>query len=260
MYSPFRYAGGKYYLRKYLVDYLGEHDKYCEPLCGGASLFFYKDKCQYNVLNDIDKELINTYKIIRDKPDEMLQVLKRFKPISKEAHHYYKTKYKPKNKIESASLYFYMNRCSFNGIMNEVNQYFGYNEKYSMKRENWHKNIMRCSERLHGVKLYSHDMCDIIDNLDKNFVVYVDPPYFDSSQDGLYKYSFSYDDHIRLRDCIYQNRKRLHFIISYDMSDEIIDLYDFMKYIDIIDINYFSKRSDYNDNKREQGRELIFHN
>lgn len=260
MNSPFRYPGGKYYLRKYLSKYISDHKGYCEPLCGGASLFFYKDKCQYNILNDIDEKLILTYEVIKDNPYEMIQVLDNFKPISKESHHYYKNNYKPLNKIESASLYFYMNRCSFNGIMKSVNQYFGYNEKYSMKRENWHKNILRCSDRLHNVKLYSHDMCDIINKIPDNFIVYVDPPYFDSSQNGLYKYSFKYEDHLRLCKCIKENKNRLHFIISYDNSDEIIELYNFMNYIDKYEINYFSKRSDYSNKKRSHNIELIIHN
>lgn len=260
MYSPFRYPGGKYYLRKYLIKYIGEHKGYCEPLCGGASLFFYKDKCQYNILNDIDKELINTYKVIRDRPEELLQVLESFRQISKESHTYYKNEYKPSNKIESASLYFYMNRCSYDGIMKRVNQYFGYNEKYSMKRSNWHKNIMKCSERLQGVKLYNSDMYDIINNTPDNYVVYVDPPYFDTSQDGLYRYSFTYEDHLRLCRCIQDNCQRLHFIISYDNNEEIIKMYDFMNYIDKVELRYFSKRSDYSNRKRKQEIELIIHN
>ena len=255
-----KYPGGKYYLRKYLVKYIGKHEGYCEPLCGSASLFFYKEKCQYNILNDIDEDLINTYKIIRDKPEQLLQVLDSFKPICKESHHYYKNVYKPLNEIESASLYFYMNRCSYNGIMKSINQYFGYNDKYSMKRENWHRNIMRCSEQLHGVDLYSHDVCSIIDKIPDNFIVYVDPPYFDSSQDGLYKYSFKYEDHLRLCECIHRNNDRLQFIISYDDCEEIIKLYSFMKCIDKYDIYYFSKRTDYSNSKRETQTELIIHN
>ena len=260
MNSPFRYPGGKYYLRKYLSKYISDHKGYCEPLCGGASLFFYKEKCQYNILNDIDEKLILTYEVIRDNPYEMINVLKEFLPINKEAHQYYKYNYIPKNKIEQASLYFYMNRCSFNGIMNIKNQYLGYNEKYSMKRERWYENILKCHYKLLDVDLYSEDVCDIIEKIPNNFLVYVDPPYFNSSQDGLYRYSFNYKDHLRLCDCIRRNCQRLQFIISYDNSEEIIELYNFMKYLDKYEISYFSKRSDYNNNKREQGCELIFHN
>ena len=260
MKNIFRYPGGKYYLRKQLIKYIGEHEGYCEPFCGGASLFFYKEKCNYNILNDIDEHLMITYEIIRDKPEQLVQMLETFKPISKEAHAFYKNEYRPRNDIEIASLYFYMNRCSFDGIMNKDNQYFGYNEKYSMKRENWHKNIIECSKKLHGVKLYCHDACDVIDKIPDNFVVYVDPPYFNTTQDGLYEYGFYYDDHIRLRDCIYNNKDRLHFIISYDDSEEIIKLYNFIDNIERYSINYFSKRSDYSSNKRKQQYELILHN
>ena len=38
--SPFRYAGGKFYARKLILELLPQHDDYIEPFAGGASIFF----------------------------------------------------------------------------------------------------------------------------------------------------------------------------------------------------------------------------
>ena len=58
--SPFRYAGGKFYARKLILEKMHEHTCYIEPFAGGASIFFCKEKVERNILNDIDDDLINT--------------------------------------------------------------------------------------------------------------------------------------------------------------------------------------------------------
>lgn len=42
--SPIRYAGGKFYARKLIIEHIPEHSFYMEPLAGGASIFFAKTK------------------------------------------------------------------------------------------------------------------------------------------------------------------------------------------------------------------------
>ena len=51
MNSPFRYAGGKFYARKLILEHIVPHVYYAEPFAGGASIFFAKDKAATNVLN-----------------------------------------------------------------------------------------------------------------------------------------------------------------------------------------------------------------
>ncbi|MEI6063595.1 MAG: DNA adenine methylase, partial [Pseudanabaena sp. ELA748] len=59
--SPFRYAGGKFYARKLILEFIPQHTNYVEPFAGGASIFFAKEKSPHNWLNDIDKDVINVY-------------------------------------------------------------------------------------------------------------------------------------------------------------------------------------------------------
>ena len=53
--SPFRYPSGKFYARRLILDMLPEHDGYCEPFAGGASIFFAKEKAQTSILNDLER-------------------------------------------------------------------------------------------------------------------------------------------------------------------------------------------------------------
>jgi len=73
--SPFRYAGGKFYARNLILEHIPDHSYYIEPLAGGSSIFFAKPKTNNNWLNDIDEALINTYLVIRDRPDSLIEFL-----------------------------------------------------------------------------------------------------------------------------------------------------------------------------------------
>src|SRR3990170_3276455 len=154
--SPFRYAGGKFYARKLIIEHIPQHSYYIEPFAGGASIFFAKSKVNGNWLNDIDKDLINCLAIIRDYPKELIERLNG-EQATKERHGYYKNEYKPKTKLDRAARWFYVNRTSYSGIMNMQNCYWGYGDKYSMRPENWPRNILRTSAKLQGVKLTSLD-------------------------------------------------------------------------------------------------------
>ena len=163
--SPFRYAGGKFYARKLIIEHIPTHRYYIEPFAGGASIFFAKEKVQENWLNDIDKDLVNCLTMIRDYPDRLIKRLKG-EQATKARHTFYKNEYRPKNKLDSAVRWFYINRTSYSGIMNKQNCYWGYGEKYSMRPENWPRNILRTSTKLQGVKLTSLDFEKIIEQIE----------------------------------------------------------------------------------------------
>ena len=125
--SPFRYAGGKFYARKLIIEQLAPHSSYVEPFAGGGSIFFAKPKVRSNWLNDIDDELINTYLFIRDEPQALIDSLEGIE-AKKELHRFFKNEYKPKNDLERAKRWYYLNRTSYSGIMNMKNCYWGYGE------------------------------------------------------------------------------------------------------------------------------------
>ncbi|NLI97521.1 DNA adenine methylase [bacterium] len=68
-------VGGKVRLTKYLLPYFPEHKCYVEPCVGGGSLFFAKEPSNVEVINDIDRELIRLYNVVRYHPDEFNEQL-----------------------------------------------------------------------------------------------------------------------------------------------------------------------------------------
>ncbi|MBM4275111.1 MAG: DNA adenine methylase [Deltaproteobacteria bacterium] len=263
--SPFRYAGGKFYARKLILSHIHPHSCYIEPFAGGGSIFFAKKKAPENILNDLDEELMNVYRVIRDEPEELIKFLEG-KPAKKELHNYYKNEFKPSNYLERAGRWYFLNRISFSGIMNMQNCYWGYGDKFSMRPENWPNNVLRASKKLQGVNLSCDDFEKIIDNAPDGAFLFVDPPYFNADQDKFYSCIFTKEDHYRLNDTLYRNKERLIFLLTYDNIKELIDIYHWVTEIHEKEWNYCINRTDDQKNglkrkgERYKGRELFILN
>lgn len=263
--SPFRYAGGKFYARDLILEHFPEHSSYIEPFAGGASLFFAKQKVSNNWLNDIDDDLVNCYITIRDNPEELITRLKG-EEATKERHSYYKSKFKAETDIDRAVRWFYLNRTSYSGIMNIQNCFWGYGDKYSMRPENWPRNIRRSSEKLQNVRLTSLDFEWVIEMAEDGAFMFVDPPYFSSDQNKFYSHTFTQDDHFRLCNALKRNSNRLRFLLTYDNSPEIRELYGWATAALDKEWNYTINRTDDQKNgsnrkgTRYKGKELFIMN
>lgn len=267
--SPFRYAGGKFYARKLILEHVPNHEIYIEPMCGGASIFFAKEKVKQNILNDVDEELINCLIQIRDNPEKIADIVEKIKP-TKENHNYYKNIFKPKNDIERAARWFFLNRISYSGIMKKGNCFFGYGNKYSMRPENWRRHLLKTSKKLQGVLIYNQDFEKLIEKAPDGAFLFIDPPYFSRDQDKFYSFSFSKEDHYRLMKLLKKHSKRLKFFITYDNHPDIKKMYAWAKAIMDKEWNYTIYRTDdqtkegkgnkKHNGKRYRGKELFILN
>ena len=266
IYSPIRYAGGKFYARQLIVSLLPSHTAYCEPFAGGASIFFAKAKVADNWLNDKDGDLIRLYQVIRDQPEALITFLDAMPPPSKETHTFYKKEYVPQSDLQHAGRWYYLNRISYSGIMNMQNCYWSYGTAFNMLKENWPHAIRAASDKLHGVTLTNEDYESVLDRIEDGTLLFVDPPYFNADQDRLYPMAFSFMDHVHLAIALRRHAKRLSFLLTYDSCPEIRSLYDWVERIDDNEWSYRINRSDDQTTKhrrkgsRGKGKELFIRN
>lgn len=75
MNSPIKWMGGKYRLRKTIVKMLPEHICYCEPFGGAGWVLFEKQPSEIEIYNDINCELVNFFRIVKEKPEEFVRKL-----------------------------------------------------------------------------------------------------------------------------------------------------------------------------------------
>jgi hypothetical protein len=146
---PFlRYPGSKYNAAKYIEPFWRDikFDEYREPFLGSGAIFFKMLKVKFSWLNDIDENLINTFKVVANKKlrAELLQKIETSTP-TKALFEQLKV-WKPDNKVDKAYRYFVINRTAYSGIMNLPN--WGFHHTKSVQPDKWASRIIRAGEKL----------------------------------------------------------------------------------------------------------------
>jgi len=179
--KPFlKWAGGKGRLVEKLKQFFPtEYNRYFEPFIGGGAVFFYlnpKEAC----INDLNEELINLYKVVRNTPQELMLKLDELQPNVDDKEFFLKVRSEvPKDILKRAVRTIYLNRTCYNG-MYRVNSAGGFNVPFGdMNNPQLYnkKNITECSYSLKKTTILSGDYKKLIRRIKKNDFVYLDPPY-----------------------------------------------------------------------------------
>lgn len=74
--TPLVYYGGKQTMLKYILPLIPEHSIYTEAYAGGCAVLFAKERCKVEVINDLNGELINFYRICQLQPEALEREIK----------------------------------------------------------------------------------------------------------------------------------------------------------------------------------------
>lgn len=200
--KPFlKWAGGKGQLIKEIEHYYpfenGVITKYAEPFVGGGAVLFdilSKYDLDEVYISDINAELINTYRVIRDNIDDLIEILSAmqndFIPLDTEHRKgYYLNKRSRFNELkvngdkninlEKAALMIFLNKTCFNGLY-RVNKKGLFNVPMGAYKNPMicdENNLKAVSEKLQRVTIVCGDYRKSEDFIDENTFVYFDPPY-----------------------------------------------------------------------------------
>ncbi|KAA6325688.1 Modification methylase DpnIIA [termite gut metagenome] len=256
---PFRYPGGKFYALNLLAPYWlsCQHDEYREPFLGGGSVFFTKPKVKYNILNDIDFELITAYKIMQNPQTRSLLISKVENEIASPERWREIMNFVPTTDLEIAFKYFYLNRTSFSGKLSSAA--WGYREKRSLPPERWYERISPCGFLLENTELFNLDFEKIIKmpQKGKNVLMFIDPPYYKPNKHKHYRSGFDIYDHIRLSQCLKETK--YNFFLTYEDTPEIREIYSWAN-IFSMEFSYRVDNSVIQNGSRIKGVELIIMN
>ena len=225
--KPFiKWVGGKSQLIEQLEALLpADFDKrenvtYIEPFVGGGAMLFYMLQTHPNiksaVINDINSDLTTCYRVVRDKPTELVtslsEIQKEYYALQseeerKEMFMRVRDRYNTKmlGEIENSTLFFFLNRTCFNGLY-RVNKSNKFNVPFGK-----HVTPMICdaatiyadSELLQNVEILNGDFEDTFKYISGDTLFYFDPPYrplsATSSFNDYTKDSFNDDAQRRLK-------------------------------------------------------------
>lgn len=201
--KPFlKWAGGKSQLLAEISKYypFGKDSsitKYAEPFVGGGAVLFdilNKYTLDTVYISDINKDLIDTYLVIRDNVDELIRSLKEIEKAylvldenerkqmylsKRERFNELKKTNTKKSSTEKSALMIFLNRTCFNGLY-RVNKKGDFNVptgKYRNPKICDTTNLQAASKLLRGVEIKCCSYEESADFIDDKTFVYLDPPY-----------------------------------------------------------------------------------
>jgi DNA adenine methylase len=226
--KPFlKWAGGKTQLISSIQSslhpsILKEKFTYLEPFVGSGAIMFWMinnfPNLKKAVINDINSDLINTYRTIAKSPNELISVLRDLqsdfhslqdKEEDKKLYYYqnrelYNTR--STDNTTQAALFIFLNRTCFNGLyrVNSKNLFNVPMGSYKAPTICDEQNILSVSNALQKVEILNGDYTATLNHASDNSFFYFDPPYKPlsntSSFNSYAKDDFNDDEQIRLRD------------------------------------------------------------
>lgn len=221
-----RWAGSKRKLLPELLSRIPEgYDRYIEPFCGSACLFFELDAPKA-ILSDINEELINAYKYL--KKDKSFRELLVDLPVNKETYYHFRELIPSElGKSERAVRFFYLNRYCFNGIY-RTNRSGKFNVPMGNRTGGFpgQETFDIARKKLFKARLISADYKKILNEVQAGDFVYMDPPYSKSDkftgEYGVGSFNGSMLSGF-LEDLYMIDSKKAKFLFSYRACKETAD-------------------------------------
>lgn len=235
-----KWVGGKRQLLPEIMPLINQKcSTYVEPFIGGGAVLFNLQP-KKAIINDLNAELINVYRVVRDHPEELIQALQVHSNQNSEEY-YYRTRaldrseiYSDFSDIQRAARIIYLNKTCYNGLY-RVNSSGQFNSPYGKyKNPNIVNDVtIRAVSKYfqsNSIDIRQGDYKEVLQGLRKTAFVYFDPPYMpissSSSFTGYTEGGFNYEMQLELKnECDKLRDKGIHFLLSNSDCPAIRELY-----------------------------------
>ena len=245
------WIGVKRRLAKHILPLFPEHTCYVEPFCGAAALYFLKTPSKIEVINDINGELVNLYRVVKHHLEEFIRQFK-WALVSRQIYKWLKdTPEETLTDIQRAARFYYLQKQAFGGKV--ADHTFGTSTTSAPRF-----NLLRIEEelsmahlRLSRTLVEHMDWYQCIERYDRlHTLFYCDPPYWGTEGYGV---DFSMDNYGRMAALARSIKGKM--VISVNDIPEMRQAFDGLN-IQTVDISYNLKVS----GPASQRKELVICN
>lgn len=204
---PFlKWAGGKRALVPDIVERLPDTiAAYWEPFLGGGAVFFALDgRIQTARLSDVNAELALTYQMVRNKPEELIELLGSHESQHEDKDYYYRVRKTTgaRDAVAVAARFIYLNKTCYNGLyrVNKSGEFNVPRGQYKNPTICDAAGLGKASAVLQKAEIRFGDFDDMVDPGARDFI-YCDPPY-DGTFTSYAAQGFGKSEQQRLRDAV----------------------------------------------------------
>lgn len=199
---PFAYFGGKITLAPKIAELLPKHDHYIEPFAGSLAVLLAKSPVGRETVNDLDGDLVNFWKVLRDQPEELERVT-RLTPHSREE--YEASKDLDGDDLERARRVWVRLTQGRSNSMKPTGWKFQKSSETGLSRPEYQASYVQrmsaAAERMQRVSIENRDAIELIRDYgtESTVCIYADPPYLGSTRAANYRMEMLEDDlHVQL--------------------------------------------------------------
>lgn len=268
-YSPLRYPGGKNKLANFITKICVENNingHYVEPYAGGASvaLFLLLEKRVSKItINDFDRSIYAFWFSVLKHTDMLCKMIEG---IDVNIESWEKAKKVQKNKkyaslIQLGFSTFFLNRVNMSGIIDGgviggIDQKGNYKMNCRFNKNELINRIRKIAKHKKHIQLFNLDAVDLIykiknESENQQTIFYFDPPYYLKGK-SLYINHYNHDDHKKIGELI-STIDNIHWIVSYDNTEEINNIYNWVKEDRKIMYSFFHTAY-----RAKEGKEVLF--
>ncbi len=199
-----KYPGAKARIADWICSYIPQHDVYLEPFFGSGAVFFCKKPARIETINDLDGNVVNYFRMVREHPEELAQLLLKT-PYARDE---YKASYienKNDSDIEKARKFTVQCWMGF-GCSNKYRNGFRSSQQKTSPHitkawKEFPERLSKASIRLTNAQIENLPALELITRYyTKDVFIYIDPPYLYSTRKRyLYFYEMGEEkEHIKL--------------------------------------------------------------
>lgn len=212
-----KYPGAKWSIAQWIISHFPPHTTYLEPFFGSGAAFFNKKPCLVETINDLDGNIVNLFKVIRDRPEELANLLLWTPWSRKEYNDLLTTAKDPDYFVKTGDELEDARRML-------VRMWMGRGSKTS-DRSSWRHNIQAvgsttsrlwkqlpkhlilAADRLKDAQIECQPAIKLISRYKfPEVLIYVDPPYpLCTRSKRIYKHEMTDEDHMNLLDALDQH-------------------------------------------------------
>lgn len=198
-----KYYGGKFRLARWIISHFPKHESYVEPFGGGGSVLFQKEPSRLETYNDLDGDVCNFFRVLRDRPDELVRSI-RLTPWSRDEFETCLTA--SEEPLERARRLFFRLKMSMHGGTRAIASNFRRHKSRTSPVAGIKPQVIyEAAKRLSCVQIENREACRLIGDMDsESTLFYVDPPYVAATRTDKNRYTHELEDdgHSRLADAL----------------------------------------------------------
>ena len=188
------WLGGKKYLAARIIQRIEAvpHRCYAEPFCGMGGVFLRRSqRPKAEVVNDIDGEIVNLFRIIREHPQELARQFDWIVASRREFRRLLDIQPETLTDIQCAARFAALQRLRFSGVPRTTGMSMTAYHPARLTAHRMRRLIAAAHRRLQGVHIECLDWAVFLERYDREFVLfYIDPPYWGHETDygrGLFE-------------------------------------------------------------------------